>query len=104
MCACMSTDGTSATVSAKLASTIYAPYKPYIRQYKSFEETTLATALDVIPLDAEDILDTAALLAESVPKLFAAASQVPYSVTMSVVITIIRFFTGFYVRLQVCFT
>ena len=69
-------DAMSSQVTAKLASTIYAPYKPYIRQYKSFEETTLTDALNNIRLDAEDVLDTVNLLAESVAKLFAAASQV----------------------------
>ena len=63
-------------MTSKLAATIYAPYKPYVRQYKSYEESTLTAALNDIPLDAGDVIDTTALLAESLPKLFAAASQV----------------------------
>ena len=66
----------SAGYAEKLAATVYAPYKPYILQYQSFEEATLTKALDEIPLDHEEILDTVNLLAESVPKVFAAASQV----------------------------
>lgn len=67
---------THSLYSERLAATIYVPYKPYIAQYEKYEQATLTTALNNIPLDQQDILDTVNLLAESIPKLFAAASQV----------------------------
>ncbi|KAI0226392.1 Conserved oligomeric Golgi complex subunit 7 [Lamellibrachia satsuma] len=62
-----------------LAVTIYAPYKPYIQKLGSFEESTLTSALNSIPLDHEEVFECTGLLAESVSKLFSAAKQIVYS-------------------------
>ncbi|XP_046553450.1 conserved oligomeric Golgi complex subunit 7-like [Haliotis rubra] len=59
----------------RLLQTVYAPYRPYLMKYKTFEEVQLSNDLNNIRLDHEEVLDTVQLLGESVNKLFHSANE-----------------------------